>query len=68
MLLFSLSKDVGQLNEHIFSSFILDKKIEPFSTGCVAQSVTCLATNASLAADPGVGSLIPARSHTSVED
>ena len=30
-------------------------------------SVTCLATDASLTADPGVPSLIPARSHTLVE-
>ena len=35
--------------------------------GRVAQSVTCLATDASPAADPGVASLIPARSHTFVE-
>ena len=35
--------------------------------GCVAQSVTCLATDESLTADPGVASLIPARSHTFVE-
>ena len=35
--------------------------------GRVAQSVTCLATYASLLADPGVASLIPARSHTFVE-
>ena len=35
--------------------------------GRVAQSVTCLATDASLAADPGVASSIPARSHTFVE-
>ena len=34
--------------------------------GCVAQAVTCLATDASLTADPGVMSLIPARSHTFV--
>ena len=34
---------------------------------CVAQSVTCLATDASLTADQGVGSSIPARSHTFVE-
>ena len=33
----------------------------------VAQSVTCLATDASLTADPGVASLIPAWSHTYVE-
>ena len=35
--------------------------------GRVAQSVTCLATDACLTADPGVPSLIPARSHTFVE-
>ena len=35
--------------------------------GRVLQSVTCLATDASLTADPGVMSLIPARSHTLVE-
>ena len=35
--------------------------------GRVAQSVTCLATDASLAADPGVASSIPAQSHTFVE-
>ena len=32
-----------------------------------AQSLTCLATDASLTADPGVASSIPARSHTFVE-
>ena len=35
--------------------------------GCVVQLVTCLATHASLTADPGVASSIPARSHTCVE-
>ena len=35
--------------------------------GHVAHSVTCLATDASLTANPGVASLIPARSHTFVE-
>ena len=35
--------------------------------GRVAQSVTCLATDARLTADPGVASSIPARSHTFVE-
>ena len=35
--------------------------------GRVAQSVTCLATDASLTADPGVTSLIPAGSLTFVE-
>ena len=33
----------------------------------IAQLVTCLATDMSLTADPGVVSLIPARSHTFVE-
>ena len=35
--------------------------------GHVAQSVTCLATDACLTADPGVASSIPARFHTFVE-
>ena len=35
--------------------------------GCVAQSVTCLATDACLTADPGVTSSIPAWYHTFVE-
>ena len=34
--------------------------------GRVAQSVTCLATDACLTADPGVTSSIPVRSHTFV--
>ena len=33
----------------------------------VVQSVTCLATDACLTADPGVASSIPVRSHTFVE-
>ena len=33
----------------------------------VAQSVTCLATDACLTADPGVASSIPVRYHTFVE-
>ena len=36
-------------------------------TGRVAQSVTCLATDACLIADPGVASSIPARYDTFVE-
>ena len=35
--------------------------------GRVAQSVTCLVTDAKLTADPGIASSIPARSHTFVE-
>ena len=37
------------------------------SSGLVVQWVTCLATDASLTADPEVASLIPARSHTFIE-
>ena len=37
------------------------------SPGRVAQSVTCLATDASPTAFPGVASSIPTRSHTFVE-
>ena len=37
------------------------------SPGRVAQSVTCLATDASLTAGPGVASSISARSHTFME-
>ena len=36
-------------------------------SNAVAQAVTCLATDASLTADPGFASLIPARSHTFTE-
>ena len=35
--------------------------------GRVAQSLTCLATDASLTADPGVTSLILTQSHTFME-
>ena len=35
--------------------------------GRIAQSVTCLATDVCLTADPGVASSIPARSHTFME-
>ena len=41
--------------------------LQLYLPGRVAQSVTCLATDACLTADPGVASSIPARSHTFVE-
>ena len=47
--------------------YSLTDVLHVYSPGHVAQSVTCLATDASLAADPGVASLIPAQSHTFVE-
>ena len=48
---------------HIYHQNALSSHIP----GRVAQSVTCLATDACLTADPGVASSIPARSHTFVE-
>ena len=52
-----------------FSGPILDVKIYQHqnSPGRVTHSVTCLATDASLTADPGVASSIPAQSNTYVE-
>ena len=41
--------------------------MNPLIPGPIAQSVTCLATDASLTADPGVASLIPARLYTFLE-
>ena len=43
------------------------KSAKHFKPGREAQSVTCLATDACLTADPGVASSIPARYHTFVE-
>ena len=39
----------------------------PVKPVCAAQSVTCLASDAYLTADPGVVSSIPVRSHTFAE-
>ena len=44
--------------------------LNPYSTQATnrpTQSVTCLATDARLTADPGVASSIPARPHTFLE-
>ena len=43
------------------------RHVQQHNRGHVAQSVTCLATDASLTADPGVTSLILARSYNFVE-
>ena len=40
----------------------------PLVPAGIAQSVTCLTTDACLTADPGVASLILARSHTFLEN
>ena len=54
------SKYVPSSDEHWRLSFTN-------TPGRIAQSVTYLATDACLTADPGVASSIPARSHTFVE-
>ena len=46
---------------------ILCLSLSHWMPGRVAQSVTCLATDACLTADPGVASSIPVQSHTFVE-
>ena len=53
-------------NTHLLFLHVHDDRA-PYIPGHIAQSVTCLATDASLTADPGVASSIPARSHTFVE-
>ena len=53
------------IKNHTFAS--LRSVSEHLIPGRVAQSVTCLATDACLTATPGVASSIPARSHTFVE-
>ena len=55
-------------NKSLSKNYVFDQLRATFpGPGRVAQSVTCLATDASLTADPGVMSSIPARSHTFVE-
>ena len=53
------------LRRLLYSWNLISFKIK--KPGRVAQSVTCLATDACLTADPGVASSIPVRSHTFVE-
>ena len=57
---------LGNFNSYTYS---LKYTLTPIKwvPGRVAQSVTCLATDACLTADPGIASSIPARSHTFVE-
>ena len=50
-----------------FCDLIVDLFNRGDKPGRVGQLVTCLATDVSLTADPGVASLILARSHTFVE-
>ena len=55
---------VGCLHSEPFSSVLSDDFVFCI---CMAQSVTCLATDACLTAIPGVASSILARSHTFLE-
>ena len=50
-----------------WSGYFLCAAEQGAGPGRVAQSVTCLATDACLTANPGVASSIPVRSHTFVE-
>ena len=50
-----------------YYSYLKYDKINIIGPGHVAQSVSCLATDACLTADPGVARSILARSHTFVE-
>ena len=52
---------------YILISLYIILSLQNTIPGRVAQSGTCLATDACLTADPGVASSIPARSHTLVE-
>ena len=52
---------------HRTNSLSRGLNLTPPPPGRVAQSVTCLATDAFLTADPGVASSILVRSHTFVE-
>ena len=56
-------KESNQTNKQTLSLYFYDL----LSPGRVAQSVTCLATDGCLTADPGVASSVPARYHTFVE-
>ena len=51
------------LSKPVWSDLINDQVLP----GRVAQTITCLATDACLTADPGVASSITVRSHTFVE-
>ena len=51
----------------VLSAITFANVLDPDQPGRVAQSVTCLATDKCLTADPGVASSIPAQSHTFVE-
>ena len=57
----------GQYDKMLILVYSFAQNLISITPGRVAQYVTCLATDASLTADPGVTISIPARSHTIVE-
>ena len=63
-LIVAFLRTIKALNRKLLDLYLLKLK---GLRGRVAQSVTCLATDACLTADPGVASSIPARYHTFVE-
>ena len=59
---------IGVLQCYAMRLFVFTRELlQAIRPGRVAQSVTCLATDACLTADPGVASSIPVRYHTFVE-
>ena len=62
-----ISIPVKPYHMRLCPGMILRQAIKWTKPGRVAQSVTCLATDACLTADPGLASSIPPRSHTFVE-
>ena len=63
----SVESDIGCTSRVYFDNVTLTSHKMTLKPGRVAQSLTCLATDACLTADPGVASSIPARYHTFVE-
>ena len=61
-ILIFLCKGAREINK----IFLCDMGLQCSMPGRIGKSVTCLATDVSLTADPGVMSLIQAHSHTFV--
>ena len=62
------NNEMAQTSHHSLPTTWTSKVMSNITVpGRVAQSVTCLATDACLTADPGIASSIPVRSHTFVE-
>ena len=63
----SYIRDISTCSDRSLETMTSDGACFIHVPGRVAQSVTCLATDACLTADPGVASSSPARYHTFVE-